>query len=128
VFSPSISAPSPSFSIVKITLSGFPHQIGESVTNIGLSPSPCRVTCSGFSNIVIHFLSERTSPPTPVTVQGGVSVTVLATSLTLIGIIDIPEFGFSHPFRIIFPPDNFSSTERVFIAGIGTGQVNFQIS
>jgi hypothetical protein len=50
------------FSIVKITLSGFPGQTGESVTNVGLTPSPCRVhndiTCTGFSHIVIPGIGE----------------------------------------------------------------------
>jgi hypothetical protein len=45
------------FNGVEITLSGFPGQNGESVTDVGLTPGPCStqsdITCTGFSDIAI---------------------------------------------------------------------------
>jgi len=45
------------FNGVEITLSGFPGQTGESVTDVNLTPSPCStesdITCTGVSDIAI---------------------------------------------------------------------------
>ena len=46
----SVVGASEEFHEVKITLSGFPNQTGESVTDLDLTPSPCstQLTCTGF--------------------------------------------------------------------------------
>ena len=55
--SPSVVGASGEFNEVKITVSGFPGQTGESVTDVDLTPSPCStesdITCTGFSDIAI---------------------------------------------------------------------------
>jgi len=54
--------------VVKITLSGFPGQTCESVTNVGLTPSPVQneIKRTGFSRIVIPGIGD-----------GGTSVLVI---------------------------------------------------
>jgi hypothetical protein len=50
------------FNEVKITLSGFPGQTGESVTDVDLIPSPCSVQndiiCTGSSDITIPGIGD----------------------------------------------------------------------
>lgn len=98
-----------SFSVVKFTLSGFPHQIGKSVTDIDLRPSPCPgeddefFTCSGGIKSVI--LSFFPSSRTPLTAEGSASVRGLFFSPSVV-ILDssilFPEQGKNIPLTL--PP------------------------
>jgi hypothetical protein len=60
--SPSVVGASGEFNEVKITVSGFPGQTGESVTDVDLTPSPCStqndITCIGSSHIAIPGIGE----------------------------------------------------------------------
>jgi hypothetical protein len=124
------------FSIVKITLSGFPGQTGDSVTNVGLTPSPCRVhndiTCTGFSHIVIPGIG-----------QGSTSVLVIPSKhddgqphllrALIYGIISVACLSVPPPCSLpvvvhISFADQTSVTRTIDIPGIGSGQATVEIS
>jgi hypothetical protein len=116
------------FNEVKITLSGFPGQTGESVTDVDLTPSPCNTqfTCTGFSDITIpgigdgHILvtlQEHHQGQHKVldAVIYGIIAVALATLPIIIHSINIPIFG----------PDIVTRT--INIPDIGTGQITIQL-
>jgi hypothetical protein len=129
----SVVGASGQFREVKITLSGFPGQTGESVTNIGLRPSPCHlendVTCNGLSNIMVRGIGE-----------GSASASVwFAPVGSLFGIILLCVVASGqNPSRDVGmrPCEDFvnmllyyyNSTRTIDIPGIGTGQATVQLS
>ncbi len=119
----SSSGPIQQIQSIKPTLSGFPHQTGESVTNIGLSPSPCRVqidiTCNGFSNIVIPGIGELSASALVIPFPGQPQMHLPPTPVLLlvIGVL------------LVFLPSLFGpSTRTIDIPGIGSGEATVQVS
>jgi hypothetical protein len=110
------------FNEVKITLSGFPGQTGESVTNVGLTPRPCGVQndiiCTGISHIVIPGIGE------------GASVFVIPSGRLLLQPFFLIVFSFVvyevtvQSFNLIY---RLPITRTIDIPGIGTGQVTIQL-
>ncbi len=111
----------PPFSSMKITLTGFPGQNGESVTNVGLrclESSPGHV-CVGTSKLVIPGIGEGSTEVrfnfTPsFSIHGGVIFSGLPHQR-------IPSF----PVTV---NGVTSSDPRLFIDGIGLGQALLQLS
>lgn len=116
------------FRAINLILSGFPHQTGESVTNIHVNPTPCVLVppssdfCNGFSNIVIPGIGK-----------GNVQV--------FVAIISSPDF-FSLAIHVTIdglPGQTGSSfdtfggrslgpfTRTIDISGIGTGQATVEL-
>jgi hypothetical protein len=152
LFTPSSSSgPIQQIHSIKLTLSGFPHQTGESVTNIDLRPSPCRVqidiTCTGLSNIVIPGIGEGSASvffAFPLSQQG--QTHLLSAVIALV----ITVAGFSIPVIInsiaaaIFGDNGRvqqlngdiinniingnAVTFTIHIPGIGSGQATVQLS
>lgn len=124
------------FSIVKITLSGFPGQTGDSVTNVGLTPSPCRVqndiTCTGFSHIVIPGIGEGSTSVLVIPSKHDDGQTHLLRAL-IYGIISVACLSVPPPcilpvvFHISFA-DQTSVTRTIDIPGIGSGQAMVEVS
>ncbi len=126
------------FSIVKIMLSGFPHQTGDSITNVGLTPSPCRVhndiTCTGFSHIMIPGIGDgqlhavliilqhlRSPGPEPhllsALIYGIISVACLSVP---------PPCSLPVVIHISFAEQTYV-TRTIDIPGIGSGQATVQV-
>jgi hypothetical protein len=119
--SPSVVGASGEFNGVEITLSGFPGQTGESVTDVDLTPSPCStqsdITCTGFSDIaipgigvghlIVIFHNHKATATHPTYLQGVILLFIGAalvfipsvftsTGATLFGggvVVPIPGFG-----------------------------------
>ncbi|MGB6594340.1 MAG: hypothetical protein WBE68_22815, partial [Candidatus Nitrosopolaris sp.] len=110
---------SPSSSSVKITLRGFPHQTGESVTNLRCVDS----FCHGQSSIAIAGIGE-----------GHVSVEAIITFIPWppkspifafqVTIDGLP--GQTGTALAFFEGQSLPLTSPVFIGGIGTGQETVQ--
>jgi hypothetical protein len=124
------------FSIVKITLSGFPGQTGDSVTNVGLTPSPCRVhndiTCTGFSHIVIPGIGEGSTSVLVIPSKHDDGQTHLLRAL-IYGIISVACLSVPPPCSLpvvvhISFADQTSVTRTIDIPGIGSGQATVEIS
>jgi hypothetical protein len=128
----SIVGASGEFNEVKITLSGFPGQTDESVTDVDLTPSPCStqndITCTGFSDIAIPGIGEghllvslhkhKANPTHP---PVGQVVILLLISAALILIPSV----FSSTGETLF--SNGTLTGPMTIPTIGTGQVTIQL-
>jgi hypothetical protein len=106
-----LSSPTTSVSVVKITLSGFPHQTGESVTNVelvcvdvgGCSGMPTIIEIPGIgkdsSDVVVLF--HPSGPEIYVTIkdlpgQTGPSVTDFTAGGGSTKTIDMPGIGSGH--------------------------------
>jgi hypothetical protein len=110
--SPSVVGASGEFNGVEITLSGFPGQTGESVTDVDLTPSPCStesdITCTGFSDIaipgvgvghlIVVFHNHKATATHPSYLQG---VILLFISAALIFIPSV----FTSTGATLFSPD-----------------------
>jgi hypothetical protein len=109
---------------ITLTLSGFPRQTGESVTNIDLRPSPCRVdndiTCNGFSNIMIPGIGELSASALVIPIPGHsgqpqtMPIVLLVIGVLLVFLPSLPIFG--------------PHTRTIYIPGIGSGQATVQLS
>jgi len=113
------------FREVKITLSGFPGQTGDSVTNIGLRPSPCStqndITCTGYSNIVIPGIGEGTSRfVISFTQDGRLLVPPIFLLVFTFVVYEVTVLSFPLVFQLPI-------TRTIDIPGIGTGQVTIQL-
>jgi len=124
------------FTVLKMTLNGFPHQTSESVTSIGLPgcvqmPGKNTIGCHSSSNLVIAGVGEGRVSATfdailqQMTTQGPMIVSVVVV------ISGLP--GQTVPFLIqstgacpSCPP--FHATHRINIHGIGPGQATVQVS
>ncbi|HXX96946.1 MAG TPA: hypothetical protein VEL11_07510 [Candidatus Bathyarchaeia archaeon] len=124
------------FSVLKITLSGFPHQTSESVTNIGLpgcvqTPGRNTIGCHSSSNVVIPGIGEgRVSATFDAIIQqiatpGPMIVSVVVVISGLPG-QTVPSLIQSTGGCPSCPP--FHVTDRINIHGIGPGQATVQVS
>ena len=124
------------FSVLKMTLSGFPHQTSESVTNISLpgcvqTPGRNTIGCHSSSNVVIPGIGEgRVSATFDAILQQIATPGPMIVSLVVV-ISGLP--GQTVPFLIqstggcqSCPP--FHATHRINIHGIGPGQATVQAS
>jgi|GEM_PF-4350482 len=136
-------------STIRLTLSGFPHQTGESVTNVGLRCSPLTVArnvCIGVDNIVIPGI-------------GGVNVSVIGTKhsqgqhhllsaiiygVIAVGLASLPILLAAAASAIwgdggmvqnlngdiisTIISGNGAVTRTIYIPGIGSGQATVQLS
>jgi hypothetical protein len=111
-----LSSPSSS---VKVTLRGFPHQTGESVTYLGCVDS----FCHGQSNIAIVGIGEgHVSTEAIITViHWSPKLPVFAFQVTIDGLPS--QIGTSSAF---FEGQSLPLTSPVFIGGIGTGEETVQ--
>jgi hypothetical protein len=111
------------FNEVKITLSGFPGQTGESVTNVGLTPRPCGVQndiiCTGFSHILIPGIGEGTSVFVIPSKRDDGRLLLLPFFLLVFTFVVYELTVQSFPFLPI--------TRTIDIPDIGTGQVTIQL-
>lgn len=121
LFTPSSSSgPIQQIQSIKLTLSGFPHQTGESVTNIDLRPSPCRVqidiTCTGLSNIVIPGIGE-------------VSVSIWFAPIgSVFGLLLLFAIMNSKYNPLFGDNSVIPFTRTIYIPGVGSGQATVQLS
>jgi hypothetical protein len=106
---------SPSSSSVKITLRGFPHQTGESVTNLWCVD----IFCHGQSSIVMAGIGEgHVSVEAIITfIPWPPKLPVFAFQVTIDGLPG--QTGTASAF---FEGQSLPLTSPVFIGGIGTGQ------
>jgi hypothetical protein len=124
------------FSVLKMTLSGFPNQTSESVTNIGLpgcvqTPRTNTIGCHSSSNILIPGIGEgRVNATFDAIVQQIATPGPMIVSVVVL-ISGLP--GQTVPYLIqstrgcpSCPP--FHVTDRINIHGIGPGQVTVQLS
>ncbi len=136
-------------STIRLTLSGFPRQTGESITNIDLRPSPCPIhnVCTGFSNIMIPGIGGGTVYVVIRHLQGqdGQSnlqqafflflIAVASLSLPILipltaahlGIINGTDTNTGHIINGIIS-GNGAVTRTIYIPGIGSGQATVQLS
>jgi hypothetical protein len=146
-------APSSSISSIKITLSGFPHQTSESVTNVGLRCSPLTVArnvCVGADNIVIpgigkvnasvfsiiyHFQGRQDGEHRILSaiIYGTITVGLLSIPILLAAAAAAFFEGgsFEHFDGTIINTiisGNGAVTRTIYIPGIGPGQATVQLS
>lgn len=128
------------FRVLKMTLSGFPHQTSESVTNLGLpgcvqTRGSNTIGCHSSSNVVIpgigkgrvsatfSALQQIATPGAPVGII--VSVNVVIDGLPgQTGPSLIQSTGTCRSC----PPFNVTHTIKIHGIGIGSGQATVQIS
>jgi hypothetical protein len=110
---------SPSSSLVKIKLRGFPHQTGESVTNLRCVDS----FCHGQSSIAIAGIGEgHVSAEAIITfIQWPPKLPVFAFQVTIDGLPG--QIGTSSAF---FEGQSLPLSSPVFIGGVGTGEETVQ--
>jgi hypothetical protein len=110
---------SPSSSSVKISLRGFPHQTGESVTNLRCVDS----FCHGLSNIAIAGIGEGHLSVEAITtfIQWSPKLPFFAFQIT---IDDLP--GQTGTTSAFFEGQSLPLISPVFISGIGTGEETVQ--
>jgi hypothetical protein len=118
------------FSVLKMTLSGLPHQTSESVTNIGLpgcvqTPGSNTIGCHSSSNVVIPGIGEGRVNATfdAILQQQIVSVVVVISGLPGQTVPSLIQSTGGCPSC---PP--FHVTDRINIQGIGRGQATVQVS
>ena len=110
---------SPSSLSVKISLRGFPHQTGESVTNLRCIDS----LCHGLSNIAIAGIGEGHLSVDAITtfIQWSPRLSFFAFQITIGGVPG--QTSISSAF---FEGQSLPLTSPVFINGIGTGEETVQ--
>jgi hypothetical protein len=110
---------SPSSSSVKITLRGFPHQTGESVTNLRCFDS----LCHGQSSIAIAGIGEGHVSVEAITtfIPWPPKLLVFTFQVTIDGLPG--QTGTDSAF---FEGQSLPLTSPVFISGIGTGEETVQ--
>jgi hypothetical protein len=110
---------SPSSLSVKISLRGFPHQTGESVTNLRCIDS----LCPGLSNIAIAGIGEGHLSVDAITtfIQWSPRLSFFAFQITIGG---VP--GQTSITSAFFEGPSLPLTSPVFINGIGTGEETVQ--
>jgi hypothetical protein len=124
------------FSVLKMTLSGLPHQTSESVTNIGLpgcvqTPGTNTIGCHSSSNMVIPGIGEGHVNATfdaivqQIATPGPMIVSVVVLISGLPG-QTVPSLIQSTGGCPSCPP--FHVTDRINIHGIGRGQATVQLS
>ncbi len=124
------------FSVLKMTLSGFPNQTSESITNIGLpgcmqTPGRNTIGCHSSSNVVIPGIGEGRASATfdaivqQIATPGPMIVSVVVVISGLPG-QTVPSLIQSTRGCPSCPP--FHVTDRINIHGIGRGQATLQIS
>jgi len=124
------------FSVLKMTLNGFPHQTRKSVTNIGLpgcvqTPGRNTIGCHSSSNVVIPGIGKGRVSTTfdailqQIATPGPMIVSVVVVISGLPG-QTVPSLIQSTGGCPSCPP--FHVTDRINIQGIGRGQATVQIS
>jgi hypothetical protein len=112
------------FNEVKITLSGFPGQTGESVTDVDLIPSPCSSTCTGFSDITIPGIGDG---HLLVTLQHHQKSDLVSVGIVFIfAVLLAISTTLTHTLVGSAPGENVV-TVPINIHDIGTGQVTIQL-
>jgi hypothetical protein len=132
------------FNEAKITLSDFPGQTGESVTDVDLTPSPCSAqndaTCTGFSDITIpgigdgnllvilqnHHQAKGQSELPKIVVYLVVSCVLASYSSGPDVCVHMPVLLAHH--TTFFNTGNKAVSRDINIPDIGTGQVTIQLS
>jgi hypothetical protein len=107
---------------LKITLTGFPHQTGQSITNVGLTLESARphVVCVGDSNVVIPGIGEG-----HVHVRVIIDTSRFAGSSAYVEISGLPGQTFKGGGSVNFSIDNPSTID---IPGIGIGQMRVDLN
>ncbi len=124
------------FSVLKMTLSGFPHQTSESITNIDLpgcvqTPGTNTIGCHNSSTIVIPGIGEGRVNATfdaivqQIAMPGPMIVSVVVLISGLPG-QTVPSLIQSTGGCPSCPP--FHVNDRINIHGIGPGQATVQLS
>jgi hypothetical protein len=125
------------FSVLKMTLSGFPHQTSESVTNIGLpgcvqTPGRNTIGCHSSSNVVIRGIGEGRVSATFDAILQQIATPGAPMIVSVVVVISglpgqtVPSLIQSTRICPSCPP--FHVTDRINIHGIGPGQATVQVS